>query len=138
MFAGEFYLSEAFTSLGIRCLFRAGKTAFPARGTLLSSLEEDCLPCSRCSSNIARGFRVALSKGLDTSVSRGSIRAYQGFRYGRIERFDTGGSIGGAYASIIAHPQLIQTIIAVYDVLETLIKARRAFNQRFPHFLKLP
>ena len=25
--------------------------------------------------------------------------------------------VGGAYASIIAHPQLIQTIIAVYDVL---------------------
>ena len=90
---------------------------FPARevrATLLDGFE--CV-CSRCSSNTARGVRVALSKGLDTGVSRGSIRADQGFRFGRIERFDTDGSIGGAYASIIAHPQLIQTIIAVYDVL---------------------
>ena len=64
--------------------------AFPARGRLHSSLGEDCVPCSRCSSNIARGFRVALSKGLDTGVSRCSIRAYREVRFGRIKGLDTG------------------------------------------------
>ena len=65
----------------------------------------------------ARDVRATLLEGFESPYLRVSIRAYREVRYGRIERFDSGGSIGGAYASIIAHPQLIQTIIAVYDVL---------------------
>ena len=72
---GVLSLREALTSLGIRCPFRAGKTAFLARGRVCSLLGEECLPCSSGSSNIARDVRVALSKGLRSLYLRVSLRA---------------------------------------------------------------
>ena len=69
---------------------RSGKTVFPVRGTPPSLLEERILPCSRTSSNTAREVRAALLEGLDSGVSRVSIRAYQGSRYGRVSLSHSG------------------------------------------------
>ena len=37
--------------------------------------------------------------------------------------------VGGAYAAILAHPQLIQTIIAIYDVLVDSFDDEHLFAQ---------
>ena len=63
--------------------------AFLVRGTMPSSLGEDCVPCSSGSSNTARGSRVVLSNGLRSFYLRVSMRAYQEVRFERIKVFDS-------------------------------------------------
>ena len=53
---GAFYLSEALTSHGIRCPFRAGNTAFLAQGRLCSLLEMFGSPYLRVSIRAYRGL----------------------------------------------------------------------------------
>ena len=64
-----------------------------------SPFVEERVPCSRSSSNIARRFRVALSKGLRSLYLMVSIRAYRGSRFERIKGLDTGVS-RGSHASM--------------------------------------
>ena len=80
-----------FLPSGEDCIPRSGQCQRSVEATRLSLLGEDCVPCSRNTAFPARDVRVALSKGLDSGVSRVATRLIEGASLGRVGHIHSGG-----------------------------------------------